>query len=372
LDDASKSNIWYSNFAGTKYAFQYNPLNFVDTGRDGQNMIKLIAFEKDLIGIKEASTGRLSSGNPDSQYQKLDERIGIGSKNMAAFIPSVGIAAITNDYGDFRIFGYDLRWTNILNGLDISLPMRSLTSALDSDLTSIIYVNGKIMVWDGSANALVLHVTEKRGWSFYDFPISSSSQKAFTFANNRRAAIVGSSMHLVEIEISGRNKDVNIDTDADVIITLVEITHCFQKNSGRNILEFESLSVCGLFPGDGFGSGDIRALPYANTINWPTPATPTSVNFARPPAAIGAGTFAGLGDTEYKLYLEPQTVGAFNWCPMVGNYLHFQLSIDSPAVMKSKELHCIVDENGIAWGAFDPFQSFTSTDVDPGWASQSS
>ncbi|MDQ2999882.1 MAG: hypothetical protein M3Y08_01275 [Fibrobacterota bacterium] len=365
LDDASKSNLWYSNYAGTKYAFQYSPLNFVDTGRDGQNMIKLFAFEKDVIGIKEAKTGRLPSGNVDIPFQTLDDKIGIAYKNMAAFIPTIGIAAIVNDNKDFRVFGYDMRWTNTLNGAEISLPVRTLTAAYDPTRVSFIYINGKILIWDGSNNGtgtLVLHVKEGRGWTQYFPQVNNAPNRAFTFAQGTRAAAVAGSTHLVEIEINDLNTDIHTGTDLAQSFSLVETTHCFQSNQGRDILELEYLSLIAYYE-----SGQINTLPYVNTLNWPTPATPTTIYFARPPANI-IGSDAALGDTEYRLYVEPKTVGTFKWCPMVGNFLHFNYQIAAPATVRGKELHATLDQNGMAWGAFDPFQVFPTTNTDPTWA----
>jgi len=46
----------------------------------------------------------------------------------------------------------------------------------------------------------------------------------------------------------------------------------------------------------------------------------------------------------------------------------FQITASAPCVIQSKELHCLVDENGMAWGAFDPHQLFPTTNTDPTWA----
>lgn len=362
LDDASKNNIWYSNYAGTKYAFQYNPLNFVDTGRDGQNMMRLIAFEKDLIGIKEAKTGRLPSANPDLLYQTLDEKIGIAYKNFAAFIPTIGIAAIVNDNSDFRIFGYDLRWTNIVNGLDVSLPVRSLTATYDSTRTNFIYINGKIVIWDGSSSgpgAMALHIREKRGWTQNVYSIGSSPNFAFVFAAGTRAGVASGSSYLAEIEVSALNTDANPFNEVVAGFNLEETTHCFQSNEGRDILEFEYLSL------NGYATGAMNTIPYVNTLTWPNPVSPTTIFFTRSGVSP---TYDALNDGEHQLFIQPQTVGAFKWCPMVGNFLSFNYLAPAPATLRGKALHCIVDQNGLAWGAFDPFQTFPTANNDPYWA----
>jgi hypothetical protein len=362
LDDASKNNIWYSNYAGTKYAFQYNPLNFIDTGRDGQNMMKLIAFEKDVIGIKESKTGRLPSGNVDLPYQTLDEKIGISHKNLAAFIPAVGLVAITNDYGDFRVFDYSLRWTNMLNGIDVSLPVRSITSAVTAGNVSFAYINGKVIISYAAAVALVLHAQEGRGWTKYGY-LTDTLGRIFTFAQNTRAALVIPSTHLVEIEVSGSDGDIQtaIDTQRDLIL-LTEETHQFQRNRGKDILEHEYLSINAYLP----NTLNVPCYGAVNGLSWPAISSNTAFDLT--PRSTIAGANLSLADREYRLYIQPSTIGAFKWCPMVGNYLSYTIFAYSPATMRSKELHCTVDENGMGWGAFDPFQVFAATNTDPSWA----
>lgn len=363
LDDASKSNIWYSNYAGTKYAFQYNPLNFVDTGRDGQNMIKLIAFEKDVIGIKEAKTGRLPSGNVDIPFQTLDDRIGINHKNMATFIPGVGLVAVTNDYGDFRIFGYDLRWTSTLNGLEISKPVRSYTSAFTGGSISFAYINGKLLICYGLSNVLALHANEKRGWTLYRFQSAQVATRLFTFAQNTRAALVAHSTHLVEIEVSGQNGDIATSSDTQgTTIAANEITHCFQSRGGKDILEHECLNI----NAKANTATNITVYPKVNTLDWPVPGGLASVNAVPSPTIHAANT--ALADMEYKVYFQPSTVGTLKWCPMAGNFLAYDITMYSPSTMRSKELMAAVDQNGIGYGAFDPFNTFPTTNTDPTWA----
>jgi hypothetical protein len=371
LDDASKNNIWYSNFAGTKYAFQYNPLNFIDTGRDGQNMMKLIAFEKDVIGIKEAKTGRLPSGNVDLPYQTLDERIGISHKNLATFIPTVGIAAITSDYNDFRIFGYDLRWTNLVNGRDVSLPIRTYTALTVPARATMIYINGKLILCTGYStayNTFALHVKEGRGWSAYEYQVVLGDMRLFTFAQGSRAAIVSPDTHLVEIEVSGQDGDVVTSSDTQqTYLTATERTYPFQRSNGRDILEHECLSFSAILP----VSYTATCYAFANHLHWPNPASPTNFSLV-PPAGITApsaidGTDS-INDREYQLYVQPGTIGGLKWCPLAANFLTYEIIVRSPATIRSKRLHCLVDENGMAWGGFDPWQRFPTTNTDPTWA----
>ena len=362
LDDASKNNIWYSNYAGTKYAFQYNPLNYVDTGRDGQNMIKVMAFEKDVIGIKEGSTGRLPSGNVDIPYQTLDSRIGIKDRGFAGFVPGIGVVAITSDFGDFRIFGYDLRWTNILDGRDISTPVRSYTSAFTAGRVSFAYINGKLMICYGTSNCLVLHAKEQRGWTLYRYTSGSNPTRIFTFAQGSRAALVTESTHLIEIEKSTTDGDINVANDVQGTTILAnEQTYSFQRNGGRDILEHEYLSLSGKIT---VGNGSV--YPFVNGCDWPIPGSPSATNIVPSPSVNAAN--ADMADREFRVYFQPGNVGTLKWCPMAGNYLAYDITISSPATIRTKELHCIVDENGMAWGGFDPFNTFPTTNTDPTWA----
>lgn len=371
LDDASKNNIWYSNYAGTKYAFQYNPLNFVDTGRDGQNMMKLITLEKDVIGIKEAKTGRLPSGDVNLPFQTLDERIGISHKNLAAFIPTIGIVAITSDYNDFRVFGYDLRWTNMINGRDVSLPIRTHTAQAVVARATFIYINGKLILCTGygsAYNTFALHVKEGRGWTAYDYQVVYGDMRLFTFAQGSRAAIVSPNTHLVEIEVAGQDGDIVTSSDTQqTYFEALEKTHPFQSNNGRDILEHECLSFTALLP----VSYTAVCYAFANHLNWPNPASQTAFYLVppagiTPPSAID-GTDS-INDREYQLYVQPGEVGSLKWCPLAANFLTYTLTVRSPATIRSKTLHCVVDENGMAWGGFDPWQRFPTTNTDPTWA----
>lgn len=350
LDDRSKNNVYYSEFTNSAYNCQYNPENFIDTGRDGQMMMKLISFEKDLIGIKEGKTGRLPGGNVDLDFEILDQGIGISDKNLASFIPAVGVAAITNDYKDFRIFGYDLRWAKVLNSLDISSPVRLETAAMVASAVSFLYVNGKVMISDGTGRFYALHEKEKRGWTAYDFLMNGSVGRAFTFRNGTRAAVVSPSTYLMEIEVEGLETDDNtLDDSLATYFTCSETTYRFQSGKGADIVEHEFLAV------EASLSAVLQAVPYLNGFPWPTYFTETETDFTPSPYIYRSGS--GLQDREYRLYLEPATVGVVQWVRMAGNYLYYILSTTSPAICRSKKLRCIVDPDGMSFGSFDPFQN---------------
>lgn len=368
LEDTSRNDIYYSSFADTKYSEQYNPLNFIKTGQDGQRMMRLIAFEKQLIGIKEAKTGRLPGGNVNLEFEILDHRIGISNARLASYIASVGICAITNDGKDFRIFGYDLRWNKFLHGIDISKPMRIETAAMDSAKANFLYVNGKLLLSDGTGAFYALHEKERRGWSKYSFPMNGVAQLAFTFSNGARAAVASKSAYVVEIEVGSVDTDVStVDDTLTNAIDLSETTCRFQSGQGRHIMEHAYLEVLAAL------NVKLTAVPYVNGLPWPGKTTETQTHFAPDPAIYSSA--AALKDGAYRLYMEPAAIGDFLWNRMVGNYLHYVITTKAPAVMRRKVLRAVVDEDGISFGNFDPFQEnsedtepeFTISEIDGGY-----
>lgn len=371
LDDRSRNNIYYSNLSGSKYASQYNPLNFIDTGRDGQKMTKLLSFEKDLIGIKESKTGRLPSGNVDFAFEILDQGIGVSDKNFATFIPAVGIAAITNDYKDFRIFGYDLRWTKDAvsfdistpvraerQALDISIPIRAETAAMDAETVSFAYANGKVLISDGTGVFYALHQKEKRGWTKYEFMMNGVVGRVFTFANGTRVGVVSPSTYLMEIEVEGLDADDNSNDDSlGNLFTLSETGYRFQSGEGAHILEHNYLAI------EASLSAVMTAAPYLNGLAWPLTSLETETELTPAPTIYNPGS--GLQDREYRLYLTPANIGNVLWGRMVGNYLHYVLRTTAPAICRSKRLCCDIDEDGISFGSFDPFQGIGDEPVGP-------
>lgn len=361
LDDQSRNNLYYSSFADTKYSEQYNPLNFVLTGRDGQRMIRLISFEKDLIAIKEAKTGRLPGGNVDLEFETLDHRIGISHPRLASYIAAVGICAVTNDTKDFRIFGYDLRWSKTIHSIDVSKPVRVETSAFDPDYVSFFYINGKLMISDGTGVMFALHEKEGRGWTKYSYPMNGVAQLAFTFANGRRAAVASKSTYLMEIEVDEIDTDDSTEDDTlENVIELSETTYRFQSGQGRHILEHAYLEALASL------SVKLTAVPYVNGLPWPGQTTETETDFSPDPAIYTSAS--ALKDGAYRLYLEPSAIGDFLWNRMMGNYLHYTLTTEAPAILRRKVLRGIVDEDGISFGNFDPFQAGTGENPIPGFA----
>jgi hypothetical protein len=337
LDQNSKNLIYYANFADTKYCEQYNLLNVVSTNQDGQRMIKLLSVGSDLVGIKESKTGILPGGNINQKFQIIDHHIGIADKRKANFIPGVGICAITND--GFQIFTN--KWSDRLNGIDISKP---ISDKEFGDYTSFIYINGKLIISDGTGIMYALHVASRRGWTEYEY-LTDSAQLVVTYSNNTKALIASKNYYMLEIEVEGVNTDVSlIDGTIDHAVFLEEITPRFRHEEGKSIIEHFYLEVMATL------SYPLTGTPYLNGRLWPLITSATQTDFT---PSFG---YTGESRTDiFRLYISPADIGAYKWCKLVGNYLHYRLTTYAPAVIKRKNLRVVIDEDGISFGGFDPF-----------------
>lgn len=356
VNDTSQSAVYYSNSAGDAYAEQYNPLNALKAERgDGQQTVKLITFESDLLVLKQAKTLRVPNGDPDAGLEVIDGNIGIGHLKLASFVPKVGICAITNDQGDFRIFGYDLQWTNVFNGFDISRPLRTQTAAmaLDPDYVSFGYVNGKLLMSDGAGTVYVFNAKEGKAWGIYVYPMNGYAQLILPFANGSRCLISSRSTYIVEIEKDGLDTDISTVSDAASAIALSMTLPRYQVRNGRDIIEMQYLSV------NAQASYNIIGIPYANGYPWPTKIADTQTPFVP-----DVGTYSD-GDLElereYRLYIENR---------LLAQFIHYKLTTFAPATIRDIALHCIVDEIGMGAGYFDPFIAIGSSQATPDWLDQ--
>ncbi len=352
VNDTSQANIGYSNFAGTKYSEQWDPDQIIlaEPG-DGQQTVKLMSIERDLIVLKEAKTGRVMDGDPDNGFETMDHRIGISHKRMASYIPGVGIAAITNGQGDFRIFTYALSWTNQWGGRDVSRYIRAQTAAFVPAQVSFAYVNGKLFIGDGTGVFYVLHVEQGKGWTSYSYPMSGRAEMLLTFAAGSRALVLSRNTYVVEIERAGVTTDLSTATDAPVPIVGGLTTHRFQSNGGRDILEGRYLSVVADL------SAPLAGIPYGNGLPWPDGATAVATDFI---VNMGEDTATPpLRQREYRLYIEDK---------IVCNYLHYVLSTLVPFTLHDMALFALVLEMGASHAAFDPYGVSQFAVTAPEWA----
>jgi hypothetical protein len=353
VNDTTQANIGYSSFAGTKYSEQWDPDQIIlaEPG-DGQQTMKLLSIERDLIVIKEAKTGRVMDGDPDNGFETLDHRIGVSHKRMASYIPGIGIAAITNDQGDFRIFTYELRWSNQWGGRDISRYIRAQTAALTPAQVSFAYVNGKLMISNGTGTVYVLHVEQGKGWTTYTYPMNSQAELLLTFAAGSRAMVLSRNTYVVEIEKAGTTTDRDTSDDTTNPITCGMTTHRFQSNGGRDVLEARYLSVIGDL------TAPLVGIPYGNGLPWPDGVTAVSTNFILDPALEELQT--ALRQREYRLYLEDK---------LICNYLHYVLTTQAPCTIHDMQLAALVMELPMGAPSFDPYGVAQFAATFPTWAS---
>lgn len=347
-------SVFYSDNAATNYGEQFKRENLVPVPLDGQNITKLISFEKELIIVKEAKTLRLPSGDVTQLVEMLDPRIGTSDKGFLQFIPTIGICGITNDYGDFRIFGFDFVWRSTFNSIEISKPVRLQMNALDVGRVSIIYINGKLIVANKVGNAYVLNVEQGLGWSEFKY-LSDDTDQYFTFANGSRAGIVGRGQYPLEIEVEDLDTDINLPSDptgtGPFPIVTSFTTAQFQVQAGSDVIEHEWLSLMAKL------DSTATAIPYVNDTPWPDPENPQVHGFNIDPLFFS--NVESLNDREHRLFVPPAPQGIFLFTRMMGNFLHYQIDTEAPCIFKAQRLHCIVDEDGIAWGGTDPFQVAT-------------
>lgn len=348
---ARPTRIAYTQSAGDAYAEQYNPLSEVKAEPgDAQNVIRILSFERDLIVVKEAKTGRILDGDPDQGMETLDHTIGVTHRKLVKYVPKVGICAVTNDQGEFKVFGYDLRWRNIVNDIDLSRAIRNETAAMTGESASFLYINGKLMIFDGTNTPYVYHAKEGQGWTTYEYAVATA-QLALPFANGTRACIVSKNAYVVEIEVDGLDTDVDTTSDAATIIEPEFTTSMYKKRGGRDILEFRWYSVVAKL------SNNLRAIPYVNGKSWPEPDVQNETRFTPPASAYDAGD-ARL-EREYRLYLDsPRPVGQFQ---------HFLIKSVAPCTIHEQALGCFVDEVGMGAGQFDPFAQLTDAEATPDW-----
>ncbi len=354
VPSAKRSRIVFTPSAADAYAEQYNPLSVVKAEPgDAQDIIKILSFEEDLVVLKESKTGRILNGDPNQGLSTLDHTIGIKHRKLARYVPKVGICAITNDQGEFKLLGYDLRWQNIINDIDLSRAIRTQTAAMDGTYASFLYHNGKLMVFDGTKTPYVYHSKEAAGWSTYKYAVSTA-QLVLSFAGGTRACIVSKASHVVEIEVDDLDTDINTVSDSATIIEPTFEPFRFKARGGRDILEFRSYSIIAKL------SHDLRAIPYVNGKSWPRPAIERETKFTPPASAYDEGD--ERLEREYQLTLpEPRPVGPF---------LHFKIKTVAPCTLQTQVLRCFVDEVGMGAGQFDPFANLSDAEATPDWIDQ--
>jgi hypothetical protein len=196
----------------------------------------------------------------------------------------------------------------------------------------------------------VLNVEQGLGWTTFQY-ITNLSDQYFTFDNNSRAGIAGEEQQLMEIEVEDLDSDAvftNVPPFEGQAITCSFITSMFQSQGGSDVIEHEWLSLMAKVV------KTIVAIPFVNGVTWPDSTTSKVSDFVLDPAFFSA--LDQLNDREHRLFIAPEAQGVFLFNRMIGNYLSYEITTVAPCIFKSQRLHCIIDEDGIAWGNFDPYQ----------------
>lgn len=361
VSDDSKNQIYYSSNIKDKYRELFKTSQFIKIKRDGQKMMKLLSFETDLIAIKEASTLRLRDGDVNFEIEEQDPRIGISHKRLAAFVPKLGICAKVNDFGDFRILGFDYVWRSTFNGMEISQPIRNDMEAVISSKANFVYLNGKLFFANGLGQYHVLNVESDRGWSLFEYRQSPVGELLVLWGNGTKGLVVSGDAYAIEVDVEGLTTDADVTKDTDTHdIELDYTTWKYKHNDGESVLEQQHLSIMGT------PTKAINIAPFANDVSWPNVTTEDFTSTTLNPEL--APTPIGLLDKLYRLFLEPQTIGTFLWNRMIGNYFHYRVTSIAPCIMRSHKLHCIVDTDGYSFGEFDPYQTLVDVETDPTWA----
>jgi len=344
-----EGKIFYSPETDTKYSESMSPLSAKESDPgDGQKMIKLVAFQEDLVGIKEAKTGRIPQADPNSSWVTEDEVIGITNIEFAQYVPGIGICARVNDQSDFRIFGYDLRWTNVFAGQLISRPIRDIISNYTPADVDFIYINGKLIISGGKAEMLVLATEQQAGWSLYSYPFNGKSEAVFTFASGTRAMVINGNQVPIEIEAVDSDgvyvpTDYDPELETDTAMSVDVTTHKFSKNKGRMLIEERFVSI------SANASDIISVTPYSDGKQWQS-----AFNLKPDPKELPD---AALRETEYQGYEEYRALG---------RYLHYAIHSIAPCTIYSIVLNAQI-QRGTVNPNFDPFQILEDVNVTPDW-----
>lgn len=340
VDGGTTDDIRYSNQEGTKYSELYNPLNIISTGRDGTLIKKLVAFERDLLVLKESKTGRILGGDVDQQFEVLDHRVGVSQRQNGEYLPGIGICAITSDTRDFKIFTMGLVWTSQLNGVEISRPIREDLATANLNGTAFKYCNGRLWLYVGAAAVQfhILHIQSGRGWTRYYFPGTwDEYTSVFTFSGGSRIAMAHAVSYTIEMDISSATTDVSSTGTGTTGITipLTHIAHMYQEDHGRNILEFNWYSLAGYFNAAVYGT------PYVNNVAWPA-GTPVQTAFT---LSYSGYTSSENRDGEYRLQLPTATVDGLLWQRYMGYFLHVRIDTVAPATIRHEKMRVTVDDD---------------------------
>lgn len=349
--DPTKSRLWPSYDGDYKYFEQYDPQNFVDCQiGDGAAITEIVSFERDLIVLKDDKTGRIQDGNPDFGWEMLDASIGVTDRRLVKFVPKMGLVGITSDGGEGRVFGYDNRWGNAIEGIEFARSLRNETTVMKSapSYVSLVYANGRLFISDGTGLIYALNSKEGRSWSLHSYPMNSSCQHVFTYNGGTRLAVASKNTYIVQIDKISTTTDISTANDSSADISWTMTTPQFQYDGGRSLIEHDYLSIIGGLGSAFSGTAYVNGIPYPNNV--------ATAEYFIPDPAVFPSPYTGMASREYQLFPETNPIG---------NFLHYVITGSGAATIQSIRLMCWIDTTVTA--GFDPFSLLEFNPPVPAW-----
>ncbi len=346
---AASSVMYWSNFAGTRYAYQYDVQSQkgVEKG-DGQQVLGLVNQGGDLVAFKEGKTLRLAGGDTALDFTTVDLKIGLKARGMASVVPGVGTVIVSNDGGRLYVLDDTMVYKQNLNDRNISEEIREFTSTLTS--ATCKFLNGKLWLLGGTNLVYVLHVAQRKGWTPYEYPVASI--KAMTvFQAGQRGVILVPSEPMIEVEVN-IDTDYDPEDDATVGISASLMTHRFASEGGENIVTHKWLSVKALL------DRPLGCVAFSGGLPWPSGVAEVSVNAVPDPSIYDAAAL--LKRRVYKVYLAPPR--------MLGPDFHYRLTAVAPAEIEWLKLTAEISEGSA--DNFDPFLLFQAGNYLPAFGSE--
>lgn len=355
-------DILYTTNAFTNYQEQWDPQAFLNAGRDGKKTTCLINLMQNLIVIRENSTQMVQQGNINNGLTMIDQKIGIPTFRMGAYIPGLGICAICSD-GYFRYLSINLVWMQTLGGgmaslgglptmgmVEVSNSIYDLTSiAFSSGQADFAYLNGKLIINLISQSLIVLHMKYGKGWTQYAY--IRNLEMMTNFGSGQRLIAAGYAGYAIEYEVNG----TITDQDPEAIAADQAITGTFETypfTSQGYLLEVSRYSFWGL----------LAAQP-AITAKSSGQTWVVSGSFQDP------GLYAfntALNEREYRFEVETKTVGPFQFVPLRGQFISFLLSVSGQSMISWQRVEGRIRQTNGNMGVLPS----GIIKAGPGWANQ--
>ncbi len=354
----NKNRIYYSNYAGTPYSEQFSPLNFKDVDvDDGQRVVEIISFEKDLIVIKESKTLILLDGDTDYNFNIIDYNTGILTRQCAKYFNGFGIIALTNGDNDIKILGSDLKWNNSISNIPtynkiksaILYFFESYKNSWVSFLSriSIVNINNRIFFTVGISrlsddivdepylSIFCVNTNNNTGWVEHRYTVNDRAE-IFKYDNGNSIGLSIINDYNIKNCLMCKLYDTSKNTDLlgeqELPIISKISPSVFKIDDGRKLIEYDHLSLIAE-PSD-----NIMIKTYLNGKNWTNYETLL-------PDVNNYNLENNLKYGEYNLYLNDR---------LIANYFSFSLKTKAPFIIHNFKLYANIIDGNLT--NFDPFQ----------------